>query len=399
MLFQRGVFAVPDFRRLWLVGFAVSVARWLEMLVVGLVVWQQTGSSFLVACMTLLRLAPMGLFGALVGVLADRVERHGALVAVLLVQAAAVGALAVLALTGTPGIWQIALACFLGGFGWATDNPVRRMMLGDLLGAARMGTATSLDVMANNASRILGPALGGTLLAAFGPGQAFAACVLLYLLAIWMALRVRHRMHPARARRGPVIAEMAEGFRAALRLPALRGLLLVTVVFNLFAWPFLSMIPVIGRQSLDLGPSAVGWLASMDGFGALAGALAMALVSRPDRHARLYLGGCMLYMTMLTLFALAPSPVLAGVALMLVGFGGAAFVTMQATLTYLLAPPELRSRAFGVLSVASGTGLIGFLHLGLLAEAIGAAAATAVMGAEGLVALALTRRHWRRLLA
>jgi MFS family permease len=88
---------VPDFRRLLLVGLAVSVARWLEMLVVGIVVFQVTGSAFLVAAMTLLRMAPMGLFGALLGVLADRVPRRRSLVAVLALQGVALGAISALA--------------------------------------------------------------------------------------------------------------------------------------------------------------------------------------------------------------------------------------------------------------------------------------------------------------
>ena len=68
----RSILKVPDYRRLWLVGLSVSVARWLEMLVGAVVVFQLTQSAFLVALMMLLRLAPMGLFGALLGVLADR---------------------------------------------------------------------------------------------------------------------------------------------------------------------------------------------------------------------------------------------------------------------------------------------------------------------------------------
>jgi hypothetical protein len=72
---------------------------------------------------------------------------------------------------------------------------------------------------------------------------------------------------------------------------------------------------------------------------------------------------------------------------------------MQATLTYLVTPPDLRGRALGVLSTAIGSGLLGFLQIGLLAEWVGAVTATAIVGTQGLLALALTRRIWRPILA
>jgi predicted MFS family arabinose efflux permease len=164
-----------------------------------------------------------------------------------------------------------------------------------------------------------------------------------------------------------------------------------------FGWPFTSMIPVIGQDSLQLGASGIGLLASMDGVGAFCGSIAIALFARPAHYARIYLYGVVSYMALLIVFALVPSVPFAGTALLLTGVSNAAFSVMQATLIYLAAPPEMRSRMYGVLSVCIGTGPIGFLFLGVLADAIGAPWATAATGALGLFALAATRRWWRHL--
>jgi MFS family permease len=394
---RAGVFAVPDFRRLWLVGLLISIARWLEILVIGVLAYQLTGSAFLVAVMTLLRIAPMGLFGALIGVLADQVPRRATLLGVLAVQGAAIAGLAASAFAGTLTIWQIALASTLAGLGWATDHPVRRMLVGEAVGAARMGSATALDVLANNASRVAGPALGGTLLATLGAGTAFALAAVLYGLAIGSAARLAAgRGRTASAE--PVLVRLRTGIAAALANPQQRAVLLVTVIFNLFGWPSTSMVPVIGQGALGLDAGGVGLLASMDGLGALVGAGLIAWLARPDRFALIYVGGTALYLLAMTCFALSPGAVGAGLALLLVGVGGAGFATMQATLIYLTAPPEQRGRAYGVLSTAIGTGLIGFLQLGLLAEWLGAPMATAVVAAQGLAALIVTIQHWRVLL-
>jgi len=391
----RNVLALPDFRRLWLVGLAVSVARWLEMLVVGVVVYGASGSALLVAAMTLLRLAPMGLFGMLIAVLAERVPRRVSLRFILALQAGAVGAMAALAFMDSLAVWQVAIACFVGGLGWATDNPVRRMMIGEAVGAARMGPAMSLDVLGNNASRVSGPALGGTLLATLGPDAAFGLSLLLYLVAIGIAAGIGVGAAAAEARREPVLRGMRDSVALALRNERLRAVLVVTVVFNLFAWPCTSMIPVIGKAALGLGPSGVGVLASMEGVGALAGAALIGALARQAMYPAIYLGGTALYLAMMVAFALAPGAVPAGAALLVSGIGGAGFATMQATLSYLAVPPEVRGRALGALSTAIGTGLLGFLQIGLLAEWLGAGPATALVGAQGLVALALTWPLWR----
>jgi MFS family permease len=102
-------------------------------------------------------------------------------------------------------------------------------------------------------------------------------------------------------------------------------------------------------------------------------------------------------MVMLIVFALVPSPTIAGSALLMTGLGGAGFSTMQATLVYLAAPPEMRSRILGVLSMCIGTGPIGFVGLGLLADGIGAQWAVTASASLGLLCLAVTQPLWRHI--
>ena len=141
-----------------------------------------------------------------------------------------------------------------------------------------------------------------------------------------------------------MLARIAEGLRLVRRDRRLIGTLTVTVIYNVFGWPFTSMIPVIGQDHLQLGPEGIGILASMDGIGAFAGAVLMAMFCRPRFYRHAYVGGVMLYMVMLIVFALVPMPAIAGTALLFTGLGGAGFSIMQATLVYLSAPPEMRSR-------------------------------------------------------
>lgn len=392
----RGLFSVHyvDFWRLWSVGLVVFLVRWLETVAVAVFVYERTDSAFQVAMMTMLRLLPMGLLGVFLGAWAERLDRRWTLLGVVTLMGSISLVLGTLAQTGRLEVWHLAVASFINGLGWATDNPVRRVMIGDSVGPTRMGSAMSLDVGASNASRMFGPTLAGFMLAYAGIAGAFWVSVALYAGALYAAWSVRYRNTEGRGT-GPILARITEGLRLVRGDRRLVGTLLVTVIFNVFGWPFTSMIPVIGRDQLGLGPEGVGVLASMDGVGAFLGAALLAVLVRPAWYGRVYCWGTLIYMTLLTLFALAPEPVLAGGTLIGTGLAQAGFATMQTTLVYLAAPPEMRSRILGVLSVCIGTAPIGFLWLGLLAEAVGADRATAITGVVGLVAMLATWRWWR----
>jgi MFS family permease len=389
----------PDYWRLWLVGLVVFGVRWLEMLAVAVFAYRQTGSAFVVAMLTMLRMLPMALFGAIIGAVAERVVRQKALVFVVLSMLLTSLALALLAWTGALAVWHLAVASLLNGIAWTSDNPVRRTMIGEVVGAERMSAAMAIDVGANNASQIVGPALGGALLANFGIAGTFTVSVVLYLAALAAAAQVRHRDTVAPRGSEGVIGRVLAGLMLVRRDRRLAATLVVTVIYNVFGWPFTSMVPVFGQGSLHLGAAGVGLLASMTGVGSFLGAAAIAFLVRPPFYARLYLGAVAAYLLLVPLFALARLPFLAGTVLLMTGLANSGFSIMQATLVFLASPAEMRSSVFGVLSVCIGAGMIGFLLIGLLAGAIGVPSAIVATGIEGLLALWLTRRWWRPLAA
>jgi MFS family permease len=273
------------------------------------------------------------------------------------------------------------------------------MMLGLAVGADRMGRAMSMDIATSNASRVIGPTLGGVVFALVGVAGAFALAAVLQLLAVAAAISIRMRAGPGGAAPAEgFLARISEGIGLAWRDRRLRGVLWITIVFNVWGWPFTSLIPVVAQQHLGLGAEGTGLISSLDGAGSFLGALILGVIARPRHYARWYVFGVATYLVLLIGFAVAPSVALAGPALLLGGIGQACFAVMQATLVYLAAPPEMRSRVLGVLTVCIGLGPIGFLNLGILAELFGARMACIITGLEGLLALALTWRVWRPIL-
>jgi MFS family permease len=334
----RAVFAEPDFRRLLAVGLVIFSVRWIEAIAVGVFVYQKQGSALLVATMMLLRLVPMALLGAFLGAWVERIERRTALLLIMLGSFATSLALGLLALADMLQVWHLAVASFINGVSWAADNPVRRMMLGQVVGTERMSTAMSVDVGTNNASRMLGPPLGGLLLATTGIEGVFLLSALLYLAAISATLRLSYRNDAQAVAGESVLSRVAAGVALVLGDRRLTGIMIVTLIYNIFAWPTMSMIPVIGQDRLRLGPEGVGFLASMDGVGAFVGALIIVWFARPAHYGRFYIAGVASYCAMMVLFGLSAHPLPSSVALLLAGLGGSGFSIMQTTLVFLATP-------------------------------------------------------------
>jgi predicted MFS family arabinose efflux permease len=304
-------------------------------------------------------------------------------------------AIAWLAWTGRLEVWHLAVSCFINGTAWASDNALRRILIGDVVGADRMAAAMALDIGANNASRVLGPAIGGVLMASSGVEAPYLLSVGLYLMAIGAVVGLKYTKAAPHAEAGTVLRRLVEGLLEVRRRPQLQGILAVTAVYNLFGWPFYSLVPVIGKDNLALGPEGVGVLSSMDGAGAMLGAAWVIWLANPRHYHALYVSAVALFQVMMIAFALMDRPLLAGAFLITTGVTGACFAVMQTTLLYRAVKPDMRSRMLGLLSVSIGVGPIGFLQLGLLAEALGAKTAIIIIAIEGLIALALTFPLWR----
>ena len=395
----RPLLAEPDFLRLWSAGALAATARWLEMLAVGIFVFEATGSASLVAAMLMLRMLPLGLFGVFGGEVASRFDRKRVLLATLGLSAAVSGTLGSLAFFGQLAVWQVGIGAFAAGLAWVVDFPVRRTLLADVVGSSRLGAAMSLDTVASSGTRMAGPLLGGTLYAVAGMEGAFGLTASAYTLSFIVLLGLPRVTGHLQSVAGRVFDRIREGFRDLRRVPILQGVLAVTVVFNIWGFPVISMIPVIGSDQLALEPFEIGALASMEGLGSLLGALGLAALARSGQYRYLYFFGVLAFLIAAAVFAHSVIPILTGALLIVMGLSMAAFAAMQSVLVLQHAPLESRQRMMGLLSVCIGSGPIGLAHLGAMAAWFGATTACSIIAVEGLVALGLVVLRWRVLLA
>ena len=381
----------PQLHRLWAVGMLMSLIRWLEILAFAVFTYEQTKSALWVASLMMLRLLPLSLFGLALGALASHMSRRSLLLTTHAALLTTCLLLLAISVFGTIEVWHLAAASFVSGITWAGDMPLRRGLIADIAGHARMLQAMSIDVVVNNGCRLLGPMLGGVLIAHGGLPAVLLCASLLYLPVLGALFGVADPPQPPDIAAKPRLRErLLRGFEAARQSRPLQATLWVTMLFNLFGWPVLSMIPVIGRDQLHLDPQGVGLLASMDGVGSLLGALVLASIVPRLRHGPVYVGAVLGFLLLQIVFALSPYTLLTAVVLLAIGVAQAGFGVMQPTLVYATTPPDRRADAMGLMTMCIGVGPLGFLALGWLANQLGASMASLICALCGLVALALT---------
>jgi len=390
----RGLVQNPNYVSIWLLGTLTGFIRWFQLLALGIYTFEITGSPILVALVPVLWGLPLTFCGPIIGGFADRLNRKFLLSSSLAMVLAVSVVMVVLAYKELLTFSYIAIASVLSGLFWATDMPVRRRLVGDLAGES-VSAAMSLDAATNSATRMVGPLFGGVMLQWVGITGVFALSTAVYAIGLALVLLAQLPTTVKRSVSPALIRDLIEGVRFVLSDWELRRVFLITIVFNMFGFPFTAMIPILGKEDLDLAPFLVGLLSSLEGFGAFVGAMVVAVFAQPKDFARIFIWGCagylgvVFYLGILAYVAGGPyhSFIATSITLTMAGLFGAGFATMQSTLTYVNAPLEFRSRVFGVLALCIGTGPIGFLNVGWMAETFSLHTALLIMSMEGIFVL------------
>lgn len=385
--------AVPDYRRL-LIGNALWwQANWMEQTVIGWLVLELTNSAWDVAQVSFYRSLPLLIVGFLSGGIADRLNRRAIILGAQVLYAVVFGVFAALLWTGHLAFWHLAVGEFLMGIGWAQDWPARRAMLPDLVGKSRTVDAMMLENVAGNASRVLGPFVGGVLIAMLGMLGCFLVLTGLQLVGLFVLLRLNPRPQARRTRDALPWTNMMEGLRYARRNQPILGVLMITVLMNALTFPYMSLLPVFARDVLRQGPVGLGVLGASSGIGSFFGLLVVNWLKRFHHNGRVFVGGTLLQSAVMVAFAASTSFPLSVALLIVSGVGHAAFNVMQSSIVLMSSSDEMRDRALGVLVLAIGGGPLGRLQIGALSTvwgvpvAVGVSCATAVFSIAGITAL------------
>jgi predicted MFS family arabinose efflux permease len=389
--------------RLYFVGQIVSYSgSFMQDTALPWLVLERTHSPVLVGLLVFCRYGPFAVLGLYGGVVADRFDNRRVLIAAEAAAMVFAVVLTFIAFSGAAPLWAVYALTIGLGISLAFDNPNKYALIYRLVDREGLPNAISLSITLQNAARIVGPALGGVVIAAFGVGWCFLfnAASYVFLLVCLLLMRTSEMFAVDRPdEHGSPLRSLREGFSYARNSRELQALMGIAVVFGLFGFSAIrTLMPVLAAQTLHGGPQTFGALYGSYGAGAVMGGLVSATLARASWR-RLF-AGALTFSGVTVLLAPVPSAVLAAFLLALIGAAWTTWASQAQSIAVLAAPDRLRGRVISLFHFSLLVGVpFGGLLGGWLASAGGTELAFSVAGSAGLLATgtaAFSLRHERR---
>jgi MFS family permease len=381
--------------RLFFTGQLISVAgTWMQNIALAWLVIELSSSPLAVGALAFCRFLPFFLFSLVAGVVVDRLDTRRLLIATQATAMLVSVLLAVVTLAGVATLPVVYALAALGGLILVFDSPGRQTLTFQMVGPRELPNAVALNSGLFNASRVIGPALAGVMIAAAGVGFCFVvnAVSFLAVLVALKEMRVDELTPVAKNPDTRVFAGIREGIAWSARSPIALTVLVVVTIVSTVGFNFNVLVPLLASQTLHVGAGMFGVLSASFGLGALTGALTTATL-RSASPRTFAIGAAGFSIAML---ALAPvhSPGLALVLLFALGLTFSLFTASANALVQLASPDHLRGRVVSLYLFAfAGLAPIGGLVAGWLADVGGTELAFAVAGISGLVVIAWASRR------
>jgi MFS family permease len=366
--------------RLFISGQAVSqCGTWLQRTAQAWLVLELSNSPVALGLVIALQTLPVTFLSLFGGVVADRVPKRPFLMLVLSLEVVQAALLAGLTLSGAIQLWEVDVLAFTLGVLAALESPTRQSFVSELVGREHIQSAVSLNSSIFNAARIVGPGIGGVVIAAWGTGACFVLNAVSFLaVLLGLALIRPEQLFPSRrSPRGAVVTQLLDGLRYVARTPELLFPVVLLAFLGTFGYNFQVILPLLARYTLQSGAIGFGILDAAMGVGSLIGALGVAARLTPNRRSVLLAAtgfSVLLMLVALSRLLLTSIPLLVGLGLVSVLYSALTNTTLQ-----LRAPEEYRGRVLSLyLLLFQGTSPIGGALTGGLADLWGIEAALTV---------------------
>ncbi|MBU1566160.1 MAG: MFS transporter [Proteobacteria bacterium] len=373
----RAIFRSLSYRnyRLFFAGQSISlIGTWMQRIATPWLVYEMTGSVFLLGLVGFIGQIPIFLIAPFAGVFTDRWNRYHILVATQILAMGQATVLTWLVLAGSIGVWHvILLAGFLGCVS-AFDIPARQSFIIQLVDKKEdLSNAIALNSSIVNGARLLGPSVAGMLIAATGVGICFFLNAISYIFVIWSLLLMKVSGKGNGKERKSVLAELQEGIAYTFGFAPIRYVILLLALASLMGMPYTVLMPVFAKEILAGGANTFGFLMGASGVGALTGAFYLASRKSVVGLEKIIplAAGCfgigLISLSLSRFFALSL------VLMVVTGFGMMLLMASSNTVIQNIVEDSMRGRVMSFFTMAiMGTAPFGSLLAGSVARQIGA---------------------------
>ena len=370
--------------KLYFAGQGISIiGTWMTRMATTWLVYRLTHSALLLGVVGFVGLIPTFVLAPFAGVWIERLDRRRLLVWTQAAAATQSLTLAALTLAGVVTFWEVLVLAVFQGLVNAFDAPLRQIFLGQMVDDREdLGNAIAISSSLANGARLIGPAIAGLVIAAWGEGGCFLIDGLSYLAVITSLLMMRIQPLANQPNKARMLEQMREGWQYVSGFRPVRAILLLLALLALMGFPYSILLPVFAGQVLHGGPATLGWLTAASGIGALGSGLSLTLRTSTKGLARMLQISAAALGCGLILFGLAQALWLSMALMVLVGFGMMQVFAVSNTLVQTLVPEDKKGRVMSYFFMALfGAAPFGSLLAGALAHRIGAPHTVIVTGA------------------
>lgn len=371
---------------LFFTGQSISqIGTWMQRTAVSWLVYSLTHSAFMLGVAVFSQQIPSFLFSLTGGVVADRYDRRKILLITQTLSMLQAVLLAALVLTDHYSIAVVLALSVVLGIVNAFDTPARQPMVHDMVNNKEdVGNALALNSAMVNIARLIGPALSGIVLQAFGAGICFSLNAVSFVAVLTSLLLMKFPpFKPTVKKRSE--SGLAEGFRYLIDTPSIGVVILMLACMSLFVLPYDTVLPVFAKEVFKGNASTFGYMYSFMGFGAICGTLFLASLKKGGNLKRVLLVCTGILAAGLMLFSWVRYFPVAMLIAVIIGFGSLTPMTASITIVQVEAAPHMRGRAMSYVAMSFfGMLPLGSLLIGFISEKTSAPIA---MACEGIMAV------------
>ena len=377
--------------RLWFAGQSISlVGTWLQNTGQSWLVLKLTNSPLKLGVLTSIQFLPSLILSVFIGPIIDRFPKRSILLFTQIMYALAAAALAVVTFGGHAQYWHVLVIAAVTGIISAIDWPTRQAFVGEQVNdRSAVVNAVALNSTMFNIARVIGPGIGGVLIAIVGIPWTFTLNAVSFIAVIVSLLLMKAGRKPTKSSTGSYAQEIREGTRYIAGNQIIISLLIISGVISPLLLNFNIMIPSFSMLTLHLQADGYGGLMSAMGVGAMAAGVLMSLGGSRLEPTPVYIYGSGFVLAVaMVLVGIQRNFYLTGLLLVFCGFGMAALSTMCNTALQMQSPDRMRGRVMAAYNLVwVGSTPIGALYAGKICDALGANMGFFVSGAIGVVFL------------
>jgi MFS transporter, DHA1 family, staphyloferrin A biosynthesis exporter len=351
-------------------------------------VFVMTGSPFLLGLVAFCKGPSRVLLAPIFGAMVDRVDRRKILLCVTIFQMVLAAVYGYLVMTKLIAFWQIVILAILDGLVAPLNRVTRQTVIPELVPQDSLVSAISINSVGNNSSQVLGPVLGGILIAWWGIEAVFLINAISFCAILLSLFSMELPQRGGDDRSLNIRNEIAEGARFMWNQPLILEVMSIQLFSFFLALPFNRFFPVYAKNILDIGPTGLGLLRGSFAAGSVVGGMGLILFGAAKNQLRLLRVASLAMTVCLIMFAYSYWLPLSIFALILVGVATMIFRSTGLSVIHLNVPNELRGRAMGIYHMELGFRSLGALLLGLIGSFAGVPFAIAAGSAcFGLISL------------